>query len=62
MDIMDIATLSRNMAQDNIMREVNLSLMRNMFEQTEQTGEIVTDLIHSIPMPDGTGAMLDILI
>ncbi|MCL2575316.1 MAG: YjfB family protein [Defluviitaleaceae bacterium] len=68
MDTMAIATLSMNMAQSNILQEVNVALMRNAMDHAEQTGEMVAGLLAAIPAAvppvgfDGLGANIDIMI
>jgi len=66
MDTMGIARMSMNMAEVNIMREVNFALMRNAIDHQEQTGELVADLMQSLPAPpvgfDGLGVNIDIYI
>ncbi|MCL2349855.1 MAG: YjfB family protein [Defluviitaleaceae bacterium] len=68
MDIMGAARLSTAMAEQNVMREVNMSLMRMSMDHAEQTGELVADLMQSMPLPvppvgfDGIGMHVDIFI
>jgi len=68
MDTMQIASLSMNMAQTNIMRDVNFALMRGAMDHAEQTGELIAELMQAMPLPtppvgfDGLGANLDIFI
>jgi len=66
MDVMGIARLSTQMAESNLMREVNIGLMRNAMDQVELQAEMMTDLLQSVNMPpvgfDGTGMMLDIMV
>ncbi|MDR2166879.1 MAG: YjfB family protein [Clostridiales bacterium] len=68
MDVMGIATLSMHMAQQNIMQEVNVSLMRNAMDHMEQTGQMLAQMMQSIPSPvppagfDGVGGVLDVMM
>ncbi|MCL2855444.1 MAG: YjfB family protein [Defluviitaleaceae bacterium] len=66
MDVMSIATLSMNMAQRDIMQEVNIAVMRNAMDHAEQTAQFMADMLAAAPVPpagfDGIGGNLDILI
>ena len=66
MDVMDIARLSTQMAHTNVMRDINISVMRNVMDHAEQTAELMTDLMQSTNVPpvgfDGLGAMLDVMV
>jgi len=66
MDIMGIARLSMNMSEVNVMREVNMALMRNALDHAEQTGEMLSGLMADLPTPpvgfDGLGIHIDMYI
>jgi len=72
MDVMSIATLSTHMAESNLMRDINVGLMRNAMDHAEQTAQMMADMLSTAAfmqggvMPpvgfDGTGAMLDIMV
>jgi hypothetical protein len=66
MDVMGIATLSMNMARQNIMQEVNISLMRNAMDNMEQTGQMMAQMLDSVPVPpagfDGIGGLIDVVM
>ena len=66
MDVMGIARLSMQMSESNLMREVNVSLMRNAMDHVEQTGEMMAQLMQTMSVPpvgfDGTGMTLDVMV
>jgi hypothetical protein len=66
MDVMDIARLSTQIAHTNLMRDINISVMRNAMDHAEQTAEMMADLLQSTNVPpvgfDGMGMMLDIMV
>ena len=65
MDVMDIARLSTQMSQANLMQEVGISVMRNAMDHAEQTAELMADMLGCAVPPvgfDGKGALLDILV
>jgi len=51
MSITNMATFSRNMAEDNIMREVNLSMMRNALDDAQIQGAMIAQMLDSVPAP-----------
>ena len=65
---MQIASLSMSMSQTNVLRDVNFALMRNAMDHMEQTGDLVSQLMQSMPLDvppvgfDGMGANLDVFI
>ncbi|MCL2573693.1 MAG: YjfB family protein [Defluviitaleaceae bacterium] len=66
MDTMAIATLSTQMAQQNLMQEISIGVMRNAMDHAEQTAEMMADMLQTASVPpvgfDGLGAMLDIMV
>ncbi|MCL2168420.1 MAG: hypothetical protein FWB74_00170 [Defluviitaleaceae bacterium] len=62
MDIANMSMLSRYASEGPVMREINLSLMRNALDATELQGEMIAELLGAIPPVgfDGLGANLDV--
>ena len=59
MDVMDIASLSMNMSQANVLRDVNLALMSDVLDQAEQNGMALTKMMEASVTPN-LGQNIDI--
>lgn len=59
MDVMDIAGLSMNMAQSNVIRDVNLALMSDVLDQAKQNSMALTKMMESSVTPN-LGQNIDI--
>lgn len=59
MDVMDIASLSMNMSQSNVLRDVNLALMSDVLDQAEQNGMALTKMMEASVTPN-LGQNIDI--
>ena len=57
---LDIAALSMNMAAANLQQGVSIGMMKKTMESTQQTMETITDMLDSIPSPDGKGTVLNV--
>lgn len=57
---LDIAALSMNMAAANLQRGVSIGMMKKTMESTQQTMETITDMLDSMPSPDGKGTVLNV--
>ena len=57
---LDIAALSMNMAAANLQQDVSIGMMKKTMESTQQTMETITDMLDSIPSPDGKGTVLNV--
>lgn len=58
---MEIAALSMSIAQANTQNAVSIGMMKKTMEASEQSMEMITDMIDSIPSPDGRGQLLNVL-
>ena len=56
---LDIAALSMNMAAANLQQGVSIGMKKTM-ESTQQTMETITDMLDSMPSPDGKGTVLNV--
>lgn len=54
---LDIAALSMNMAAANLQQGVSIGMMKKTMESTQQT---ITDMLDSMPSPDGKGTVLNV--
>ena len=57
---LDIAALSMNMAEANLQQGVSNGMMKKTMESTQQTMETITDMLDSMPSPDGKGTVLNV--
>ncbi len=57
---LDIAALSMSMAQANLQQGVSIGMMKKTMESTQQTMETITDMLDSMPSPDGKGTVLNV--
>ena len=57
---LDIAALSMNMAAANRQQGVSIGMMKKTMESTQQTMETITDMLDSMPSPDGKGTVLNV--
>ena len=57
---LDIAALSMNMAAATLQQGVSIGMMKKTMESTQQTMETITDMLDSMPSPDGKGTVLNV--
>ena len=57
---LDLAALSRKMAAANLQQAVSIGMMKKTMESTQQTMETITDMLDSMPSPDGKGTVLNV--
>ncbi len=57
---LDIAALSMSMAQANLQQGVSIGMMKKTMESTQQTMDSITDMLDSMPSPDGKGTVLNV--
>lgn len=57
---LDIAALSMNMAAANLQQGVSIGMMKKTMESTQRTMETITDMLDSMPSPDGKGTVLNV--
>lgn len=57
---LDIVALSMNMAAANLQQGVSIGMMKKTMESTQQTMETITDMLDSMPSPDGKGTVLNV--
>ena len=59
---MQIAAMSMAMAQANTADALALKMMKMTMESSEESMDIITDMIDNIPSPDGRGLLLNQLV
>ena len=49
-----------NMAAANLQQGVSIGMMKKTMESTQQAMETITDMLDSMPSPDGKGTVLNV--
>lgn len=57
---MSIAALSMSMASSKFQDDLSIGMLKKTMEASEQSIEMLTDMLDSIPSPDGRGLLLDV--
>ena len=58
----EIAALSMSMAMSNLQNGISIGMMKKTMESTEQSMELITDMMDNIPSPDGKGTILNVRV
>lgn len=56
----EIAALSMGMAMANLQNGISIGMMKKTMESTEQSMEMITDMLDNMPSPDGKGTVLNV--
>ena len=56
-----IAALSMSMASASLQNSLSVGMLKKSMESSEQTMETITDMLDSMPSPDGKGQLLNVL-
>ena len=56
-----IALLSMSMAMSNLQSGISVGMMKKTLESSEQSMEAITEMLDSMPSPDGKGQLLNVL-
>lgn len=59
---MQIAATAMAMAMDNMQRGLAVGMLKETMEASEQSMELITDMLANMPSPDGRGQLLDIRV
>lgn len=57
---MAIASMSMQMAMSNMQDALAIGMLKQTMESSEQSMEIITDMIDNMPSPDGRGQLLNV--
>lgn len=57
---MAVASLSMSMAMSNMQDALAVGMLKKTMEASEETMEAFTDMLDSMPSPDGRGLLLDV--
>lgn len=58
---MAIASMSMSMAMSNMQDALAVGMLKQSMESSEATMDAITDMIDSMPSPDGRGNLLNVL-
>ncbi len=58
----EIAALSMSMAMANLQNGISIGMMKKTMESTEQSMEMITDMMDNMPSPDGKGNLLNVRV
>ena len=58
----EIAALSMGMAMSNLQTGISIGMMKKTMESTEQSMELITDMMDNMPSPDGKGNLLNVIV
>lgn len=59
---MDIAALSMSMASAKFQDSLSIGLMKMSMESSEQSADLITEMLEKMPSPDGRGTVLDVRV
>ncbi len=57
---MEIAAMSMSLAMKNTQDSLAIGMMKKSMDASKQTMEAITDMLDSIPSPDGKGLIMDV--
>lgn len=58
---MSIAAMSMSMAQSNTQNALAIGMLKKTMESSEASMDMITDMLDSMPSPDGRGTILNTL-
>ncbi|MCM1166157.1 MAG: YjfB family protein [Lachnospiraceae bacterium] len=58
---MAIASMSMQMAMSNMQDALSIGMLKKTMESSEQSMEMLTDMMAEMPSPDGRGQLLNVL-
>ena len=58
----EIAALTMGMAMSNLQTGISIGMMKKTMESTEQSMELITDMMDNMPSPDGKGNLLNVRV
>ena len=59
---MQIAATAMAMAMDNMQRGLAVGMLKETMDASEQSMELITDMLANMPSPDGRGLLLDVRV
>lgn len=59
---MQIASTAMAMAMSNMQNGLAVGMLKKTMEASEQSMEAITDMLDSMPSPDGKGQLLDVRV
>lgn len=59
---MQIASMAMDMAMTNMQNGLAVGMLKKTMEASEQSMKAITDMLDSMPSPDGRGQKLDVRV
>ena len=59
---MEIAAMSMAMANTNLQNSLSVGMLKKTMESMEDSMQAFTEMIDSMPSPDGRGKLLNVLV
>lgn len=59
---MEIASMAMSMAMSNVQNGLAVGMLKKTMDSSEQSMEAITEMLDSMPSPDGKGQLLDVRV
>lgn len=59
---MEIASMAMSMAMSNVQNGLAVGMLKKTMDSSEQSMETITEMLDSMPSPDGKGQLLDVRV
>lgn len=59
---MEIASMAMSMAMSNVQNGLAVGMLKKTMDSSEQSMEAITEMLDSMPSPDGKGQLLDVWV
>ena len=58
----EIASMAMSMAMTNVQNGLAVGMLKKTMDSSEQSMEAITEMLDSMPSPDGKGQLLDVRV
>ena len=59
---MEIASMAMSMAMSNVQNGLAVGMLKKTMDSSEQSMDAITEMLDSMPSPDGKGQLLDVRV
>ncbi|MCI5578176.1 MAG: YjfB family protein [Oscillospiraceae bacterium] len=59
---MEITSMAMSMAMSNVQNGLAVGMLKKTMDSSEQSMEAITEMLDSMPSPDGKGQLLDVRV
>ena len=59
---MEIASMAMSVAMSNVQNGLAVGMLKKTMDSSEQSMEAITEMLDSMPSPDGKGQLLDVRV